>query len=274
MKYVLFRLLLAWLFVTPAWAAQTYTFAVVPQFSPVDIGTRWTPLLKRIESDTGLAFQLRVYEKTPVFEAEFLKGIPDFIYLNPYHMVMAARAQGYVPLAKSAESLAGILVVDREGPVKNLSDLNGASLVFPSPNAFGASLYMRALLTEKEKLGFTPVFAGTHQNVYRHVLLGEEKAGGGVLATLEREPAPVRARLHILYKTPETPSHPLAAHPRVPAEVREKVVAALLALQRDPAGRKLLDDVELSGVQPADYAKDYQPLERLRLERYLVVDKK
>lgn len=257
-----------------AWAGQTYVVAVVPQFTPVDIGRRWTPLLKRLESVLGVSFQLRVFDKIPAFEADFLRGGPDFLYLNPYHMVMAARAQGYTPLVRSSEPLAGILVVDREGPVKALADLQGSKVAFPSPNAFGASLYMRALLSEKEKIAFTPVYVGTHQNVYRHVILGEEAAGGGIEMTLDREPPAVQSRLRTLYKTPESPSHPLAAHPRVPREIREKLTQALVALKEDAAGRTLLEDVELGGAVAADYARDYQPLERLKLDRYLVVDRK
>lgn len=267
-------LLLALALIPSARAGQAYSLAVVPQFTPVDIGIRWAPLLKRLEADTGLIFQLRLRESIPAFEAEFLRGDPDFVYLNPYHMVMAAKAQGYVPLVRGAESLHGILVVDKNGPVKTLADLDGAKLAFPSPNAFGASLYMRAYLAEKEQLRFTPVYVGTHQNVYRHVLLGEEAAGGGIMSTYEREPASLRARLHVLFKTPESPSHPVAAHPRVPREAKDKVTRALIAMTRDPAGRKLLEDVELGGAVNADFAQDYQPLEKLKLERYLVVDKK
>ena len=275
MRVSLFRIvLLGLLLISPVRAGQTYTFSVVPQFTPVDIGIRWTPLLKRLETDTGLNFQLRMHEKTTAFELEFLRGDPDFVYLNPYHMIMAGKAQGYVPLVRGTEHLSGILVVDKGGPVKSLADLNGAKLAFPSPNAFGASLYMRAQLAEKEKISFTPVYVGTHQNVYRHVLLGEEAAGGGIMATLDREPASVRARLHVLFKTQETASHPVAAHPRVPREAREKVARALIALNQDPTGRKLLDDVELSGAVSADFARDYLPLEKLKLDRYLVVDKK
>lgn len=257
-----------------AGAGQTYVVAVYPQFTPVDIGMRWMPLLKRLESAVGVSFQLRVFDKAPTFEVDFLYGGPDFLFLNPYHMVMANRAQGYVPLVRSVEPQMGILVVERDGPVRTLADLQGGKVAFPSPNAFGASLYMRALLAEKEKIAFTPVYVGTHQNVYRHVILGDEAAGGGIVMTLEHEPVAVKSRLRILHKTPEFSSHPLAAHPRVSKEIREKVTQALLALKEDVAGRKLLEDVELGGAVAADYIRDYQPLEKLKLDRYLVVDKK
>jgi phosphonate transport system substrate-binding protein len=251
-------------------ASQTFTLSVVPQFTPVDIGLRWTPLLHRLEAETGYGFQLRLVDKIPKFESDFQAGTPDLVYLNPYHMVMAAKAQGYAPLVRGGDPLHGILVVDKTGPIKRLSDLNGKSLAFPAPNAFGASLYLRALLIEKEGVHFTPDYVGTHQNVYRHVLMGEAAAGGGVSATLEKEPAALQGRLHTLYTTPGVAAHPLAAHPRVPPAVREKIIAALLKLDREPAGRKLLADVELDKIVVANYARDYQPLEKLKLERYVV----
>ncbi len=268
MRHVLIRLFALLLWLPAAWAGQVYTISVVPQFTPVDIGTRWSPLLARLEKDTGISLQLRVLEHIPKFEVDFLAGLPDFVYLNPWHEVMAMKAQGYRPLVRGSDPLNGILVVDRQGPIKRLADLSGKTLAFPSPNAFGASLYMRALLKEKEGVDFTPTYVGTHQNVYRHVLLGEAAAGGGIATTLEKEPAAVQARLTVLYTTPGVPSHPLAAHPRVPADIRERLTTALLQLDRTPEGRKLLQAVELDRTLAVDYARDYAPLEKLNLGSY------
>ena len=265
------RLLAITLWLPTASAEPVYSLSVVPQFTPVDIGLRWSPLLAYLKKETGINLQLRVMERIPKFEADFLAGIPDFVFLNPYHQVMAMKAHGYEPLARGGDMLNGILVVDLEGPIKRLADLNGKTLAFPSPNAFGASLYMRALLAEKEGISITPTYVGTHQNVYRHVLLGEAAAGGGVTATLDKEAAAMRARLAVLYTTPGVASHPLAAHPRVPEAVRAKLLAALLKLDRDPAGRKLLAMVELDRIHIADYARDYAPLEKLKLDAYTQV---
>lgn len=255
-----------------AWAGQVFTLSVVPQFTPVDIGMRWSPLLAYLEKEAGISLQLRVMERTQKFESDFLAGVPDFVFLNPYHAVMAMKAQGYAPLLRGGALLNGILVVDRNGPIKRIADLDGKTIAFPSPNAFGASLYMRALLAEKEKISITPVYVGTHQNVYRHVLLGQVMAGGGVGATLEKEPSAVQSRLVALYTTPGVPSHPLAAHPRVPSEVRKRMETALLKLDRDPAGRALLAAVQLDHTQVADYARDYAPLEKLRLGHYALIE--
>lgn len=256
-----------------AWAGPVYTLSVVPQFTPVDIGLRWSPLLAYLEKEAGISLQLRVMDRIPRFESDFLAGLPDFVFLNPWHAVMAMKAHGYVPLVRGGDLLNGILVVDRNGPIKSLADLNGKTLAFPAPNAFGASLYMRALLAEKEKINFRTTYVGTHQNVYRHVLLGEAAAGGGGGATLDKEPAGMRSRLAVLYTTPGVASHPLAAHPRVPAEIRARLAAALRKLDSEPAGRKLLAAVELDHTQDADYARDYAPLEKLKLDQYAQIEK-
>jgi phosphonate transport system substrate-binding protein len=249
---------------------QTFTLSVVPQFTPVDIGLRWTPLLRHLEAETGYSFQLRLLDKIPRFETDFLSGIPDLVYLNPFHMLMAADAQGYIPLVRGSDPLIGILVAEKNSAVKTLQDLNGKRLAFPAPNAFGASLYMRALLTEKEGLRFSSDYVGSHQNVYRHVLIGDAAAGGGIHATLEKESVAIRNRLRVLYTTPGVPPHPFAAHPRVTQTAREKIRAAMLKLDSTPSGRKLLADVELDKVISADLARDYLPLAKLKINQNTV----
>lgn len=270
----LWLLLLVSTIASPVWAETVYTLAVVPQFTTIDIGLRWTPLLERLHKDTGIALQIRSTVDIPAFEAEFLAGIPDFVFLNPYHMVMAAKAQGYRPLIRSSHALSGILVTRKDANIHKVSDLQGAILAFPAPNAFGASLYMRALLKEEEHLDFTPNYVNTHQNVYRHVLYGDALAGGGVAATLEREPPGIRERLRILYHTPNAASHPLAAHPRVPKKISALITRALHAMASDKEGKVLLAQVGLEGAVTADYARDYAPLEKLGLEHYVVTEKK
>lgn len=263
---------LALCLVWPAHAAQVYTVAIVPQMTAVDIGQRWTPLLNRLEKDTGYGFQLRVTTSFASFERDFRSGNADFVFLNPYHAVMASEAQGYVPLVHSGKPLAGILLVDKSGPIRRLADLDGQRIGFPAPNPFVSSLYMRALLTEKEKIHFTPVYVGSHSNVYRSVANGDVAAGGGAQITLAMQPAALQEHLRVLYTTPGVASLPLVAHPRVPKVVRDRVQAALLACNADPDGRRLLAAAELAEPVAADYARDYAPLKRLGVERYVVLD--
>ncbi|EHR71680.1 ABC-type phosphate/phosphonate transport system, periplasmic component [Burkholderiales bacterium JOSHI_001] len=248
-----------------------WSLAVVPQFSSLDIHRDWVPLLERLEHDSGIRLELKSAATIPKFEAEVLAGQADFAYLNPYHQVMAHRAQGYLPMVRDSQPLSGILVVRKDDPIRSVQELQGREVGFPAPNAFGASLWMRALLAEREKVQIRPLYLQTHSNVYRQVVRGKTVAGGGIAHTLEQERDEVRAELRVLMETPGAAPHPLSAHPRVPAEVRQAVTQTLLRLAASPATQPLLKAVHLPALMLADQARDYAPLERFRLERYVVL---
>ena len=154
--------------------AANYTLAVVPQASPAETYRRWAPFAEQLQRVTGQHLQLRVYRSFDEFETDLVNGLADFAYMNPYHFLMAHRVQGYLPLVRDGSRLlSGQLLVRRDSPLKSVKELNGKTIAFPDPNAFAASLYMRALLREKANIRFTASYLGTHANVYRHVVLGE-----------------------------------------------------------------------------------------------------
>lgn len=245
-----------------------YTFAVVPHQLPVAVYRDWSPITERLSQRLGAKVEIKIYRTIPRFEADLAQGIPDLAFMNPYHQVMV-RGAGYIPLVRSSETLTGILVVPKDSPLKSVKELDGKRLAFPSPNAFGASLYMRALLTEQMKIRFNTYYVDAHNEVYRHVIRGEAAAGGGVRQTLDREPPELREQLRVLYETPPTTPHVLSAHRRVPARVRKLVLQTILQLGAGEE-RALLDPVQLTDPVKADYQRDYQPLQQLGLQRYVV----
>jgi len=250
---------------------KVYTFDVVPQFPAAKIYTTWSPLLQRIGQDAGLCFDLRVSASIPEFEQKFLKGESDFVFLNPYHAVLAYQKKKYQPLLADAQDLlTGILVVRSDNPIKNLHDLKGKNITFPAPNSFAASLLIRAELA-KQKIDINPVFVKTHSNVYRSVINKDALAGGGVNNTLDNEAHEVRQQLRVLYETPAYTPHPVATHPTVTSEVRDRFFKAMVKLAQDEEGQKLLDGINLTKPQAVSYAKHYKVLESLQLEKFLVL---
>ncbi len=254
-------------------AAQTLSVAVVPQFPAEEIFRDWTPVLKEVSRLTGLDLKLKTYATIPEFETAFLKGEPDIAYMNPYHAVMARKAAGYTPLLRDdATRLKGILVVRKDSPITRVEQLDGATLAFPAPNAFGASLYMRALLTHEHKINFKPEYVTTHSNVFRHVISGRTQAGGAIRQTLAQETPELQAQLRVLYETPGAYSHPIATHPRVPTQVREALLQAFLKLGANPDFASLLKAIQIPKPVVAVF-KEYTPLEKLGLERFVIITK-
>lgn len=252
--------------------AESFTWSVVPQFTSTVIHHDWAPILKALEKRTGHTFNLKIHETFKEFETDFLEGKPDFSYLNPYHIVMAKQAQNYTPLIRDDKSqLTGILTSRKGSNIQTLSDLQGQKIAFASPNAFAASLYMQALLKNKEHIDFTPVYAGTHSNAYRQVLTGKVKAAGGVYRTLSKEPPEVQAALLVMYKTPRTPTHAIVAHPKVSTKIQTEVQQAILDLAQTARGQKLLNAILIPRPVKASYQQDYLALEKLNLTPFLGV---
>jgi phosphonate transport system substrate-binding protein len=66
--------------------------------------------------------------------------------------------------------------------------------------------------------------------------------------------------------TPKFAPHPISAHPRVSAQVREAVKKAMLKLAATTDGEALLRPMRLDDLVEADYDKDYRALEKIDIK--------
>jgi len=250
-------------------SAKTYKVYVVPQLPAAQLYARWAPLLEQVGKDAGQCFELVVPNSIPQFEIDLQSGNADFAYMNPYHLVMSQRDSKYIPLVASTELLSGVLAVRRDSKVNSIQDLNNQKIAFPAPNAFAASLLIRATLA-REGIAFDPIYVKSHSNVYRSVVRGDMIAGGGIQSTYDAEPEELKSQLRILVETKGFHPHPFAANPRIPADIQQKVQASFLKIAQTQAGEKLLEDAQISKPRVVNYESDYQPLETLDLGKFVV----
>lgn len=255
--------------VPPANAAEVYTFGVVPQYDQRQMFATWKPILNALEKRTGLTFRLVSTPTIAAFDKECLKGAYDFIYLNPFILLKANKAVGYLPVIRDRTDLRGILVVRKDSPVKSPSELNGKTIAFPAPNAIGASLLMRADLSNLFHIRFAPLYVTSHDSVYLHVAKGLAEAGGGVEKTLQGQKAAIKDTLKVIYSTRPIPSHPVAAHPRVIARDAEKVRHAFIEMGATPEGRELLSKIPMNHPISATL-HDYTPMMKWGLDAFWV----
>ncbi len=249
----------------PLKQAQVYKIGVVPQFAQRKLFKIWVPIIERLESETGLKFELVGSYQIPDFEKKFMAGNFDFAYMNPYHVVNANSGQGYIPLVRDGSRvLRGIIVVRKDEPIESIKELDSKSVAYPSAKALGASLLPRSELLRKFNVKTIPVYVKTHSSVYLHVTQGLVVAGGGVKSTLDRQKPEIRKLLRILYYTQTHKPHPLVAHPRVPLAHIKKVQRAFLTMAMSPSGRALLEKIPMKKVVTATMA-DYDSVKNLNL---------
>ena len=252
------------------WAEQIeYTFGVVPQYEIRKLASIWLPILTELEARTGLKFRLVGTYNIPDFEDNFIKGDFDFAYMNPYHSRLAYKNQGYTPLVRDdGKQLFGILVTSKTSGFTSVQQLEGKKIAFPSPNALGASLVVRADLDQIYSLTYKPKYVHTHSSVYLNVALGKVAAGGGVMGSFSTQPIEIRDKLIILYKTRTMTPHPVVAHPRVPMEHQELVRKAFLEIGETKNGALLLAKIPIKKITAAS-PTDYEELDTWGLEHYV-----
>jgi phosphonate transport system substrate-binding protein len=255
--------------VPAARAEEAYSFGAVPQFEQRKHFGIWKPLLDELEARTGLKLKLVSTAGVSEFARRQALGDFDFVYTNPY--LVLSSGQGYVPLVRDAVPLRGILVVARDSPIHEIAELDGKLLAVPSPHALGASLLLRAELQRLHHVTMRLLDVKSHSSVYLHVAHGLVDAGGGVEKTLREQTPAVQESLRTLYTTAKTPSHPVAAHPRVPKADQEKMRQALLDLAATTGGKALLSAIPMTQPTAASVG-DYQVMAGWQLERMLPDD--
>jgi phosphonate transport system substrate-binding protein len=246
-----------------------FTFGVVPQFEARELASIWVPIFQALEKETGYKLRMVGAPRIPDFERAFEAGEFDFAYMNPYHSLTALREQGYKPLVRDDSDLYGVLVVGRESQVTDIQQLQGETIAFPAPNALGASLLMRAELSNVHGINHKSLYAQTHTSSYLNVLLGETSAAGGVMKTFQQLPAEIQERLRIIYETRHIPSHPVVAHPRVPEAAVIRVQKAIIKLANTAEGAQMLSRIPMKNPIVTNLA-DYEKLSEWGLEKFYV----
>jgi len=265
-RKIVLSVVVALLFATGANAA-TYKLGVVPQWKTEELMKRWKPIISQLKKE-GIDLKFVESNSIPDFEKRLKAGEFDVAYMNPYHLLVANKRQGYQPIVRDhGRSLKGILVVPATSNVKSVKDLSGQQFAFPAPNALGASLLMRAELAQKEGVKVAPKYVKTHQAVYRNVAFGGAAAGGGVMRTFKQQPDEVKSRLKVIYETSAVAPHPVAVHPRVPENVSEKIQMVFLKMGQSEEGKQWLSQIPMKSVGKADIS-DYKDLDALGLDQF------
>lgn len=249
----------------PAAAPTTVDFGVGPQQSATELARRWVPVMHYLSEKSGLNVVFRTGKDIPTYQQEARKGAYDVIFINPYHYTLLHKDPGYEVFAQQKDAtLHGVLVVRKDGPIKDPKQLDGSEGAFPAPTAVIAAVLPLQHL-KKSGIEVKPVYVNSHDSVYRAVAKGLYAVGGGEGRTFESMPAEVKGELKILWKTDPMPPFVFAVHPRVSPDVVAKLKAAMLRMDKDPSAAPLLKAINFKGIAPAVDA-DYDVVRRLNIQ--------
>lgn len=238
-------------------AGRPYVVAVIPSLPPVALHKTWSPFLQELARASGQDLDLRLYGTFPEFIADCEAGTPDFIYISPNLYYLVHEKQDYLPLVRSAVAIRGLVFVRKDAPFEKIRDLQGRTIAFVGPKNVCSVITRYALASGEGPIDYNTSFSGSTINVAKSVQLGKVDAG----AMLDSKQAGAFVEhspdFRILLRTPPIAPHPLVAHARVPAKVREALTRAVLALAATAPGRASLERVGLGQPVKAEFQRDY-----------------
>lgn len=245
--------------------AKDISFGIVPQQSAKKLASKWGPIFQYLNDKTGHQITFSTAKDIPSFELRLLEGQYDMAYMNPYHFTVFNQKPGYSAFAKQKDKkIKGIIVVPKDSPIQDLSELNTKVLAFPSPAAFAASVLPRAKL-EQEGIKVTPSYVSSHDSVYIGVSKGFFVAGGGVYRTFGNADPEVTEQLRVLWETPAYTPHAFAYNPNLDKAVVNDIQQAMLGMNTDPEGQKLLKSINFKGIVTAQDS-DWDDVRQLNIK--------
>jgi phosphonate transport system substrate-binding protein len=252
---------------TAAEEQRRVTLAVLPCSDEISTITKFSPLVKYLAAETGFEFKMSVSTSAAEFDNSVKSGEFDFVLQDPNTYVSHARF--FQPdsllsaLNANGEALQQGIVIARKGRgIGRIEDLRGKSVMFGNELSAAKWVAARDLFEEhgihiEKDLRSHPV-GGCCEDIAFNVYLGAVDAGV-VCAHFLSEHSEKQKELGVkvdalvtVGTTRPVPERVFAAHRKTERAVVEKVVQALLKLdRRSPEFEVILSRAELGGFRRA-----------------------
>lgn len=233
-------LALIWLLPLAAQAQTPYSFGVLNQRSPALTASYWNPILAHVGGQAGVALSLAMGKDVQETDEATRRGDYDFVYTNHVIFTQENNRPAYrVILRPNEDAIRGEIVVPDDSPIRKLADLKGRDVGFPSRSAFVGYLVTMDHL-QRSGVAVNAVFGANQEGVMAQLKAGAV-AAASVNSRLMRDYAErTGLRYRVLWASPEYLNLPIAAHPRVPPEVVQRVRDAFDRMDATPAGQAVL----------------------------------
>lgn len=258
----------------PPTQVRSFTFAVHPLHNPATLGATYRPLTDHLgRALPGTRFELVASRDYAEFEGKIRERGPAFLLPNPWQALRAQEA-GYevIAMAGDPEDFKGLLLVRRDSGIRELRDLRGRTISYPSPTAVAACIMPQSLLHGAGldvMHEITHRYVGSQESSIMNVYLNLSTAGATwppPWRAFQKAHPKEAAQLRVLAETPSLVNNAVMARKDVPPEIRDRVREVLLHLHEHPEGRGILEGMETRRFHPAEDAT-YDPVRRY-LERF------
>lgn len=221
----------------------TYNLVVQPIQSPDVTRKAYQPLVEYLSKTVHHDFRLVTAINFVAYWETMKKGKSyDFILDAAHFTDYRIKRMGYVPLAKIVDVVSFSLVTHENNPILDPSELIGkpvALLSSPSLDAMRLAQMFRNPLRQ-------PVIIQVNNSREAALKIEQGTAAGAMIPTPMVGTFPF---LNTVETTDQVPHMAISASPKVPKDVQDSVRDVLINAQKNPEGRKMLEQIRLAGFE-------------------------
>jgi phosphonate transport system substrate-binding protein len=178
------------------------------------------------------------------------RGEFDFVFTN-HNFQSEFDGVGYKVIARwSGEPIRGVIAVHADSPIRQLRQLAGQRVAFPSRDAFVAYAVPRLAL-KSAGVAIHEVFAANQEGALAQLKARRVDAAAVNSRFLEQYQKREDVAFRTIFVSDEYPDLAVIVHPRVPAAVVERVRQTLIGMKADPVAAPVLARARFQGFDPA-----------------------
>ena len=205
---------------------EVITFSAPPRDSEEEGRRRFEPLAEYLSKILGKKVVYRHPGSWGVYQGEMQKGAYDLVFDGPHFNGWRMEKLDYNVLVKAPGDFSQVVVVRKDSTTVDIKRLAGHKICAHAPPNLGTLILQGAFDNPARQ----PLIAVVHgyKHIYQALLDGKCEAAvlpKKHLEKFDRE----RNAMRVVYQSKPLPNQALSAGPRITAEDREHIAAALLA---------------------------------------------
>lgn len=231
---------------------------VAEQVNPLTLQARYADFADYIGRAVGKPMLVDASQEAKSVFANMKSGKYAVMFVRPSGLAgRAIREGGFTLVAEAKDELYAAVIVRKDSPLQRPEDLIGKRIAMPEQTAFISKVGLSALRERQiDPARFTVQYTRFQDSAAFMVEQG--LADAAVVSPLVARPWLAKGG-RVLFRSQRVPSWAVVASPKLmPAEV-EKLRQALLALDGSESGRRILQQIGVSGFA-AGRSEDYLAL--------------
>ncbi|MBN1137304.1 MAG: phosphate/phosphite/phosphonate ABC transporter substrate-binding protein [Anaerolineae bacterium] len=245
-------------------ADNPIVMSFVPSGDTQEIIASGDQLAKMIADKTGYTITANVGTDFAAVREAIGAGKAHIAWLNTFNYVLAHEKYGTeVALATvryGTSTYKGQIVVRADSGITSIADLKGKVMCWVDPNSTSGyiipRIYLGANGLDPDKDFAKTVEAGSHNNVISAVYNGDCDAGASYVdarSSIEKDFPDVKEKIIVLATTTDIPNDGVDFAKDFPADMRTKIVNALLEIAGTEEGKAALGTLySIEGLQAVD----------------------